>query len=285
MLLGVELASIAILSLFLLVMARRGDRMADVLLEVALIAVAAWVGEVSCIRIYGFYQYDAPWTFFIDVMPLLVALIWPFVLVSAREVMGLFFTGRRSLVLAVAVMVFYDAALIEPIAVRAGLWSWNEPGLFGVPLIGIAGWAYFGALTVGLLDRLKGWQRLWVIVLAPAGTHLLLLATWWGGLRWILRAEIPPAVAAGVALAISTALAVWVRRTGRRIGLEVMAPRICAAILFFVLLAIRGRDLAPLVVYGVTFAPPYLLATRWSFQRGRFPDRQGLRADVEGSVG
>ncbi len=275
MLLGVELASIAILSFFLVVMARRGDRMGDVFFEVAVIAVAAWVGEVSCIRLYGFYQYDAPWTFFIDVMPLLVALIWPFVLLSAREVMSAFFTTRTSLTLAVLVMVFYDAALIEPIAVRAGLWSWNEPGVFGVPLIGLAGWAYFGAIAVYFLDRLDGWHRLWVIVLAPLGTHVLLLATWWGALRWVLRMEIPALIAAAVALLSSVALGLWVRKSGKRLGLEVMAPRISAAVLFFVLLAIRGRDLAPLVVYGVAFAPPYILATRWRF---------GAKALAGGSV-
>ena len=54
-----------------------------------------------------------------------------------------------------------------------------------------------------------------------------------------------------------------------------MAPRISAAVLFFVLLAIRGRDLAPLVVYGVAFAPPYILATRWRF---------GAKALAGGSV-
>ena len=42
-----------------------------------------------------------------------------------------------------AAIVLADASLIEPIAVRAGLWRWTEPGLFAVPLVGIVGWAFF----------------------------------------------------------------------------------------------------------------------------------------------
>lgn len=278
-LLAVEIASILILAFFLAFMAKGGllagskdgrpRSMRAVLYDIAVIAVASWVGEVTCIRWYAFYQYDAPWTFFIDVMPLLVALIWPFVLLSARELVHRSFSPRlgRGGVLALFVIVLYDAALIEPVAVRAGLWSWNEPGLFGVPVIGIVGWAYFGAVAAVCIDRLDGPAKLLTILIAPAVTHVLLVASWWGCLKWILRLPISAPVAAGFALGIALCLGVVVKRSGKAVGLEVMAPRMAAASLFMVLLFLRGSDTAPLLVYGLTFAIPYLLATRWKFDR------------------
>lgn len=229
------------------------------MLDIAVIAVASWVAEVSCIRLYGFYEYDAPWTLFVDVMPVLVALIWPFVILSAREL-----RERAKLpAAAVLVIVLYDAALIEPVAVRAGLWSWNEPGLFGVPVIGILGWGFFAATVSFLFDRLHGAKRWLAVILAPAATHVFLLAVWWGGLRWILRAEISATVAAVVALGVALMLGLTVRRKKLQVGLDAMAPRMAAAGLFFALLFWRGTDTAPLMVYGLTFAVPYVLATRW----------------------
>jgi hypothetical protein len=37
-----------------------------------------------------------------------------------------------------------------------------------------------------------------------------------------------------------------------------------AAAFFFALLALHGRDLAPLVAYALAFAPPYMAMTAWS---------------------
>lgn len=266
-LLVVELSSLLILGAFLVVLARARPRpLRDSLREIGLLAGAAWIAEVSCIRLYAFYQYDAPWTLFLDVMPLLVAFIWPFVIISARELaIALGFVDARGAprVLAVFAIVLYDASLVEPIAVRAGLWSWNEPGLFGVPLIGVLGWAFFAALASALLDRLPRRATPLLLIAAPVATHLLLLAAWWGALRWILRGEIAPSAAAIASASISALLAFIVLRRGRRADFTVMGPRIGAAILFFALLTWRGSDILPLVAYGAAFAVPYLLATDW----------------------
>lgn len=284
-LLAIEVISIGILALFLVVMTRGGllagspdgspRRFSTVLTDIGIIGVASWIGEVSCIRLYGFYQYDAPWTLFLDVMPLMVVLIWPFVLLSARELVHRLELGG---VAALFVIVLYDASLIEPIAVRAGLWSWNEPGLFGVPVIGLLGWAYFGAASIICLDRLPSRFRFATILIAPLATHALLLATWWGGLRWLLRLPIPAPIAAGIALGVGLILGVFVRRRGRTVGLEVMAPRMAAAALFFALLFLRGSDTVPLMVYGLTFAIPYVLATRWSFTRFGSPPLESIES-------
>jgi hypothetical protein len=184
------------------------------------------------------------------------------VILSARELAA--GSGRRSA--AVFAIVLYDACLVEPVAVRAALWSWNEPGLFGVPPIGILGWAYFAVSTSWLLDRVHGASRLAILVLAPLATHAMLLATWWGALRWIGRGEIPASAAAASAFGIAVVLAIFVRRSGKSAPLSVMAPRMAAAALFFTLLFWRGSDLLPLVVYGSSFAIPYLAATQWAVE-------------------
>lgn len=265
----VEVASLFILSAFLLVLGRARP-FKETFREVAVIGAAAWIAEVTCIRLYGFYQYDAPWTLFVDRMPLLVALIWPFVIISARELArALRLRDSRAAPhpLAVFGIVLYDASLVEPLAVRSELWSWNEPGLFGVPLIGILGWAFFAATTSVLLDRLK--NRLFLLVLAPLVTHALLLATWWGALRWMLRDEISPPAAAIVSAAIAIVLTVLVKKLGRKADLAVMGPRMGAAALFFLLLFWRGREIGALIVYCAAFALPYFAATEMTISSAR----------------
>jgi uncharacterized membrane protein len=103
-----------------------------------------------------------------------------------------------------------DAALIEPVAVNAGLWSWNEPGIFHVPPIGILGWGYFAFCCTLVLQRAirtnRSKGRTLLLLLFPIfGTHLLLLGTWWGALRWV-NTTINPTFAVGAVWALSIAL-------------------------------------------------------------------------------
>ncbi len=270
----VELASIAILAGFLVLMLRRRESRVELLTDVGVIAAASWVAEVSCIRLYGFYQYDAPWLVFVDVMPLLVALIWPFVILSAREVSASF--GLKG-GLGVFCFVLYDASLVEPLAVTARLWSWNEPGVFGVPIIGILGWAYFSFFALLGLERLRGPWRLLIILLAPLGTHVALLASWWGLFRWVLRFELDPLGLAVGASVLAGYLAFFVMRRGMKAPLEVMFPRMAAALLFFGLLAIRGKSVAWLPLYALPFAAPYLAGTLWRFARAPRENAPAMR--------
>jgi len=276
-LLVTELASLVILSVFLATMLRRGLRAQPTdraprrraLVDLALLGAGAWAAEQTCIVLYDFYQYDAPWKIFVGEVPLLVVFIWPFVIVSAREVchaLSWRTAAGRAHPLAVALVVLYDAALVEPVAVRAGLWSWNEPGLFGVPFIGIVGWACYAGVASALLDAWPGMRRIALLLLAPLLTHALLLAFWWGGFRWGMRDALP--AAAGTALSVVagsglTAIFFQWRRKDRLVDLGVMAPRMLAAALFFGLLFWRGADVLPLVFFGLPFAAPYLMATRF----------------------
>lgn len=284
----VESVSILILALTLVVFARGGLyagspdgtrlQARELLRSTTAIALGAWLSEVSCIRVYRFYQYDAPWALFLDVMPLLVVLIWPVVVLSAREVAwSLGWRNLRGEPLAGAVfcLVVLDASLVEAVAVTSGLWSWNEPGFFHVPWIGVLGWGFYAAAVSGVWDlshrkRWGAWAWIGVPGAAVALTHLALLGSWWGGLRWLgfLRTEAPPELlvpGAWLGAALLTAV-VWKRKA--RAGLRVMGPRIAAAFLFLTLVWLQRSRAPNLFAFAAAFPWPYLAATSWRWSSG-----------------
>jgi Carotenoid biosynthesis protein len=238
----------------------------------ALIACAGWLGEESCIRAYGFYGYSPEWILWLDLVPVVVVLVWPVVILSALELARSLAPGRP--VLLCAGIVLADAALIEPVAVRAGLWSWTQPGLFGVPPIGVLGWSWFTLAAALWLERTRERPRAAaaLLVVAPLACHLLLLASWWGGLRWV-AGPLPDWVGPAVAWPLSLALTVGVVRSRVAAPLGLLLARLPGALLFFVLLGLHGREDALLVAYVVPFALPYLvlsvLARRRPAPRGR----------------
>jgi len=235
------------------------------LIRVVLVSAASWIAEESCILLYEFYGYSPNWSLFLAHVPLLVIIIWPLIVHSAWVLASqILRPGHRLVPLAAAAIVLTDASLIEPVAVRIGLWSWNEPGIFDVPPIGVLGWAYFAFLCILLFEegrRQNGTKRfnLLILVLPVIGTHLLLLITWWGAFRWV-NIPVNPRLAAGSAWALSLFLvyAILRHRTGTRVGRKTLLLRLLAALFFFTLLALNASDSALLVVYGVAFAPPYL---------------------------
>ena len=99
-----------------------------------------------------------------------------------------FVQWRRCLPLAAGLLILFDAALVEPVAVSAGLWSWSESAVLGVPLIGIAGWGalpldvalpraaaavlFFALAALGGDPRLWGYAAVfplpWLWVVAPS---------------------------------------------------------------------------------------------------------------------
>jgi len=239
-----QLSCLAIVLLSLGIGLARAESRATYLRQYSLLVVAAWIAEDSCIRLYGFYHYAPDWWLFVDRVPLLVVLIWPCVIQSARELAGAPLLG--------AAIVLTDAALIEPIAVRAKLWAWTEPGLFGVPPIGILGWALFAGFALWLLEHR---ERL-MLLLAPPLTHAALLALWWCALRWVNH-PLPERLLVGLVWGVALLLA-WRLRAVRvdRVALLARAP---GAVFFFVLLASYGGNSPWLVPYSLAFASPYLV--------------------------
>jgi hypothetical protein len=265
-----EAICLVIVAVFLgAALARTPDRL-GYLRRFAILALGSWLAEESCIRLYGFYSYNPDWFPFLDRVPLPVVLIWPVVILSGGELVRcLLGQDHRWLPIASGALVLTDASLIEPVAVRAGLWAWCEPGFLGVPPIGVLGWAFFAGVCAAVFAsndrrRRSPWADLALPLVAPAATHAALLGVWWGAARWA-RAPIPPWPAAAVAWAASaTLLLLAIRsRARRRIPLAAVLTRVPAAGFFFALLALHGRDQPSLVVYALAFAPPYFALIDW----------------------
>jgi hypothetical protein len=264
-----ELACVVVVVATLVAMARRTPARA-LLADYALLAAAAWLGEESCVAIYRFYAYGAQWDARLVDVPVLVPLIWPLVILSARDVAsGLFprASGLRRAAIVGAIVAF-DASMVEVVAVRAGLWSWAERGHFDVPVIGILGWGYFALGADLVLARAPSparAARLLVLAVAPLVAHALIQATWWGLFRWTIRGDLGRSSLVGfvVIAALCSAIALLAKRRGDGIPLGVAAPRVLAAGLFFVLLVrVAPRDLG-LWTQVACVAITYSIATRW----------------------
>ncbi len=240
-------------------------RPAHFLFRLALISAAGWMAEESSILLYNFYNYTPARSLFLGHVPVLVIVIWPLIIHSAWDLASqLLSSNSRHVPLAAAAVVCTDASLLEPVCVNAGLWSWNEPGIFGVPPIGILGWFYFAFLCILLFDWGNRQKKvkchdLLILVIPLLGTHLLLLATWWGALRWV-NMPVNSMVATGVAWAISIFLVAVVlrNRTGKRVNKKALLLRLPGAFCLFLWFALTPKSSELLVVYAVAFVPPYL---------------------------
>ncbi len=279
---GLQWSCLAILFVHMGVAWWVSDRREVFLRRALLLVGASWVAEDTCIRAYQFYTYNEGWWGFIDKMPLMIAVIWPGVILSAWELVR---AAQRKTAHAlpsathadsvrtgwlVGLMVWADASLIEPIAVKARLWWWYEPGIFNVPIIGMLGWGIFAGLCVWIFEEVErrrlssGWEAAGVLVAAPLLAHAGLLATWWGGFRWV---NVPwsESVVVGVLWVGSVALAlkIWRARLRDHMPAAAMGTRIPAASFFMGLLVMYGMGDGLLVVHALAFVPPYVAATPW----------------------
>lgn len=221
------------------------------------IAIASWVSEDSCIRLYNFYEYSPGWHLFIDRVPLLIVVIWPFVVLSARRI-GSAFTGMKA-VLLTSLIVYADATFIEVIATTAGLWSWQRPGPFEVPLIGPFGWGCF-AFAIEALSK-KSPSRLLVALAAPTLTHGLLLASWWGLFRYVTL-PIPDSLFISFLAPISLGVtALLLKGRPPKCPPEELLSRLCAALLFFYLAFLSAPKRPSIVAFVLPFALPWFVLT------------------------
>jgi hypothetical protein len=228
--------------------------------EYAALAAAAWLGEESSIAAYRFYAYADAWHLRLLHVPVLVPLIWPLVILSARDVARALAPelGLAAHALLVGAIVTFDASLVEVVAVRAGLWEWAEAGHLGVPLPGILGWGWF-AVGAALAPR-----PAWCLVTGPLAAHAGVLVSWWGLFRWVLRGELGAVGFAVIALGAAAALAGVIarRRAGLALAPAVWRPRVIAALLFAALLLSTAPTSAALWAHAALVAVPYLAATR-----------------------
>jgi len=264
MLFLLELAGIGLALVWILLTAPEG-RPGRVLARAVLVAASAWAVEESSMRLYGFYGYDQSWQVWIGRVPLLVVIVWPVIVFSAMDLMSGCSAAAWRSVLPAAAVVAADALFIEPLSVSAGLWRWSVPGLFGAPPIGILGWFFFAGLCLYLVGggRLRAeltYSDLMLLVLPVLGTHLLLLLSWWGALRWIsVPLNAYGVVAAAWFSSLFLAAIVLRKGLGRRVRRKTLLLRIPAA-LFFISLIPRTRQWMPLLaLYALAFVSPYAL--------------------------
>ena len=235
------------------------------LIRLALIAAAGWCVEETCILSYGFYSYSTDWRLSLFNVPILIMLVWPAVIQSAWDLASQLAARKVKLVPIIAAgIVWTDACLIEPVAVNAGLWHWNRPGIYHVPLIGLFGWACFAYLCVRVLslkDRnvVSGAVNRGLMVLPVLGVHLMLLCTWWAVFKWI-DTPLDPIVVAATAWGISICLSGAIFRSDLafRIEKKTLLSRIPATLFIFGLLAASADTDRYLSIYAVAFLLPYL---------------------------
>ena len=260
-----ESIALLIVTVYILFRVKDHPQPVNLMARLALIALAGWVNEESCILLYRFYNYSPEWIISIAHVPLLVILIWPLVIHSAWDLVHQWQVREGwAISLATAAIVLTDASLMEPVAVQAGLWSWSEPGIFHVPPIGPLGWGCFAALSVffvgkdGWTTPVKGKDALSVLNIV-LGTHFFLLISWWGGLRWI-SVSVGSAQVAITAWLISLLLVCLIikKRTRLLLDKKALLLRLPAAVLCFLLLAYTAKWADGLVIYAIAFVPPYL---------------------------
>jgi uncharacterized membrane protein len=129
------------------------------IIELAVLAIYGYALERTAIAVFGSHRYGAGWVLAPQGVPLAVAGVWAALLSSGMAVAAR--RGYRSPLpraTAAAVLAIGLDALMEPVAVRGGLWEWTPPGPWlGVPIGNFVGWAVIvGAYTFGAERAAEG---------------------------------------------------------------------------------------------------------------------------------
>ncbi len=258
-----ELPCLVIVAFYVSMRLRAATESRAFVLRFVAIVLASAIGENSMIAFYGAYAYAPTWSLSIGHVPVVVVLVWPVVvdsaLVLASQIAPLGPSGRA---LVAAAIVFTDALLIEPIAVFSGLWSWAEGGLFHVPLLGIAGWAFFTFGVSLTLEKTRGLAVFGVLVAGPGTAHALVLASHWVFFRWV-RMELPPDALIAITWTLALFLSASVLRWGASPSRGAVLLRAPGAVFFFALLAVgEGDERIALAWFALPFSMPYWVMLR-----------------------
>ena len=112
-------------------------------IELGALVIYGLALERSAMWLFASHDYRSAWLIAPAGVPLAIALTWAALIVSALG-LGARLGFRTPLARALAAALVATALdlLIEPVAVRGGLWRWTPPGAWlGVPLGNFVGWA------------------------------------------------------------------------------------------------------------------------------------------------
>ena len=107
--------------------------------------------ERTAIAVFSSHDYGHVWRSAVDGVPLAVAVTWSAVIVAAMALASRLARSPAGRAAAAALIGVSLDLLMEPVAVRAGLWSWTPPGPWlSVPVGNFVGWVVIlGTYTVG----------------------------------------------------------------------------------------------------------------------------------------
>jgi hypothetical protein len=123
--------------------ARRAFGGRRALVEIAALVVYGFGLEWTAIAVFGSHRYAEGWRLTPLGVPLAVASVWTALILSSLGIAGrLGFATPLGRAAAAALLGITLDLLMEPVAVRAGLWQWTPPGPWlGVPIGNYVGWA------------------------------------------------------------------------------------------------------------------------------------------------
>jgi hypothetical protein len=138
-----------------LVHARRALGLARALVEVGALTAYGYALEWIAMGVFRSHDYGGGWRLAPAGVPVAVAVVWASIIVAALTLAarrGMATAGRRA-VAAALVAISLDL-LMEPVAVRLGLWRWTPPGAWlGVPVGNFVGWAVIVAVWCAGAER------------------------------------------------------------------------------------------------------------------------------------
>jgi len=156
-------------------------------LEFGALAVYGYALERVAIAAFGSHEYAAGWLVAPGGVPVAVAVCWAAIILSAvaaAQRLGAWSPG--ALAMSAALVGISLDLLMEPVAVRSGLWRWTPPGPWlGVPVGNFVGWGVIvGAYVLGAvrLGASGSATRDAARRLALGGASIL--ALWLVGLAW-----------------------------------------------------------------------------------------------------
>eukprot|EP01095_Lingulamoeba_sp_RSL-Kostka_P017834 TRINITY_DN9511_c0_g1_i1.p1 TRINITY_DN9511_c0_g1~~TRINITY_DN9511_c0_g1_i1.p1 ORF type:complete len:591 (-),score=117.61 TRINITY_DN9511_c0_g1_i1:108-1880(-) len=142
------------------------------------IAIGGCICENTCIHYYKFYSYTPDiWGLYVGYMPIEVCIIWPQVIFGVRKLLKDNDMKGFQVIFVGTTEIFFQAFFIEICNVQSGHWTWVHDNIYGVPVIGVVGWAIFGFVALFCMEL--GVQYWWLVpILSLPIVHIGLIICW-----------------------------------------------------------------------------------------------------------